>query len=347
MGARFVAWFGRAEKKFLLVGVRDKTPVFNVTTSSGELITGACWQATRRLICRRPLSTFPSTANGATGSESPRRPPRGKGQRCGDRGRIPLGPRHPLSGGEPSCETSRTISDRRWSFCRQQKRRFDGRGERMGDVRVPGRHRLWGTARDRPVSGGQMFLGVEMPGAQQPRHHATGAKPAFPAIWLSRRHRPIPSEVVGWCRAGSSSRMGSLERSVRGRPSHVALQLLVRSGFSVDEKTLLDVVTQFEKELVKSTACRCNRSWWTTDGTTRARGCGSKTRRSSLGGFRALSEKMAALGGHMGIWISPLGGYGGAEERTAWRAADGADSARRGLDLASPTGNGSRTAACG
>ena len=56
---------------------------------------------------------------------------------------------------------------------------------------------------------------------------------------------------------------------------------------------------------------------------------------------------MAASVRHLGIWISPLGGYGGDEERTAWARKMGLIPPTAQLDLAQPaTSNGSRTAAC-
>ena len=95
-------------------------------------------------------------------------------------------------------------------------------------------------------------------------------------------------------------------------------------------------MTQFEKELVKKRGVPVQ-SFLVDDGwDDPGKGLWVENTEKFPGGFRALSEKMAALGGHMGIWISPLGGYGGAEERTAWARRMGLIPPGSGLDLAQP-----------
>jgi hypothetical protein len=54
------------------------------------------------------------------------------------------------------------------------------------------------------------------------------------------------------------------------------------------------------------------------------------------GGFAALKAQMAKLNAHLAIWISPLGGYGGNDERTATAQKMGLIPDGANLDLAYP-----------
>ena len=207
------------EKKFLLVGVREKTPVFNVTTSSGELITGAA-------LASYPAFDLPSTAFRLS-------PPPRTVQLAANRRGVRLAER--ASGAAIEAEF---LSDRgiraRWraelrnqsNYIRQTlelsavNKNVALTGVELGDVRVPDAT-VVGNCPGSPVSGGQMFLGVEMPGAQS-AIAPTGREPAFPAIWLSRRHRPIPSVPWRvWCRQASFVARSCItsSESGRGRPS--------------------------------------------------------------------------------------------------------------------------------
>jgi len=53
-------------------------------------------------------------------------------------------------------------------------------------------------------------------------------------------------------------------------------------------------------------------------------------------GFGGLKAKMNSFGAHLGVWISPLGGYGGAEERTAQARKLGLIPQNGQLDLSYP-----------
>ena len=68
-----------------------------------------------------------------------------------------------------------------------------------------------------------------------------------------------------------------------------------------------------------------------------ARGFGSRTPRKFPEGFRGLAAKLwQRISAHLGIWISPLGGYGGAEERTAQARKLGLIPETGQLDLSYP-----------
>lgn len=104
----------------------------------------------------------------------------------------------------------------------------------------------------------------------------------------------------------------------------------------VDEPTLLDAVRAFDAELVKKRGVPV-RSYLVDDGwDDPAAGLWVENARRFPHGFAGTRAKMAPLGARLGIWISPLGGYGGAEARTAHARTMGLIPEGATLDLAHP-----------
>jgi hypothetical protein len=107
-------------------------------------------------------------------------------------------------------------------------------------------------------------------------------------------------------------------------------------GYNVSAKTMFDVVTQFDAELVKKRGVPV-KSYLVDDGWDNpGKDLWIENERTFPGGFSSLKAKMDPLGAHLGIWISPLGGYGGANERTNHARNMGLIPAGSALDLAQP-----------
>ena len=100
---------------------------------------------------------------------------------------------------------------------------------------------------------------------------------------------------------------------------------------------MLDVVAQFNEELVKKRGVPVQ-SYLVDDGwDDPGQGLWAENTNKFPGGFRgAQGARWRTLDAHLGIWISPLGGYGGAEERTATARKMGLIPGRGELDLAYP-----------
>ena len=324
-------------KKFLLVGLRDKPATFNIITVKGETIRS-------RTIGNYLSADLPSTSFRLAA------PPRVF--RFGpDAGGVRIAERVGGVAVEASLVSDRGIRAR-WraelrdgsNYVRQavefstQEKSVALFGVELCDVRVPDT-RTVGVCPGCPVAGGGMFFGVEIPGAQN-AVNAAEARIGFGCkLALSPDQSYTFGAVAGVAPAGQLRRafLCYVERE-RARPSKPFLHYncWYDLGFGVDEKKMLDVVTRFDEELVKKRGVPVL-SYLVDDGwDDPGKGLWIENQNKFPGGFRGLKEKMAAAGTHMGIWISPLGGYGGAKERTEWARKMGLIPAAGELDLAQP-----------
>jgi hypothetical protein len=99
---------------------------------------------------------------------------------------------------------------------------------------------------------------------------------------------------------------------------------------------MADAAAAFDRELVRQRGVPVQ-SYLADDGwDDPSRGLWVENQAKFPGGFPALGQTMDRLGGHLGVWISPLGGYGGADERTAWARKMGLIPAGAQLDLSFP-----------
>jgi hypothetical protein len=211
-------------------------------------------------------------------------------------------------------------------------------GLELVDVRLPGLQTV-GTVPGCPVAGGGMFFGLEMPGAQnavEAGRARIGLASQLP--FLPVQHYSF-SSVTGVAPAGQLRRsfLYYVERE-RARPSSPFLHYncWYDLGFSVDAEKMLDVVTNFNREMVQKRgvpvqAYLVDDGWDDPD-----RGLWAENLEKFPGGFSALQTRMDQLNAHLAIWISPMGGYGGAEERTADAQKMGLLPAGTNLDLAWP-----------
>lgn len=324
-------------KTFLLVGLRDKAPTFNIETAKGQTIKHV--PPGQYISFDLPGSSFRL----AGPPKVIRFGPETAGVRIADRiGGVAL----------ESLLTSDRGIQARWraelrngsNYIRQTiefatlKDKLALTGIELCDTHVPDARTI-GTCPGCPIAGGGMFFGVEMPGAQNAIHE-TAARIGFGCrLTLSPGQPYTFSAVAGVAPEGQLRRafLCYVERE-RARPSKPFLHYncWYDLGFGVNEKTMLDVMTQFDTELVKKRGVPVL-SYLVDDGWDNpGKGLWIEDERKFPGGFRSLNEKMAAADAHMGIWISPLGGYGGAKERTEWARKMGLIPASAQLDLSYP-----------
>lgn len=312
-------------KTFLLVGVRDKRGTFNVTTAAGERIMSPKFTSF-------PVGDLPASAFGVVGEVR----------------RLALKDGQAL---EADLASSRGVKARWRAELRDGSHYFrqtillsaDGKpfelhGVEFADVRAPGLQQI-GTCPGSPLAGAGLFAGVEMPGAAN-LVTAAGGRSAFGcSLTLSPEQSYDFGTVTGLAPAGQLRRsfLRYVERE-RARPSSPFLHYncWYDLGFGVDEPRMLDVVRAFDTELVKKRGVPVL-AYLVDDGWDQpSKGLWVEHERKFPGGFAATKAKMDPLGAHLGIWISPLGGYGGDKERTAHAQQLGLIPADAKLDLSYP-----------
>lgn len=324
-------------KRFVLVGVREKSPVFNVTTGAGELILS-------KTLVVGPNYDLPSSsfrlASAPKVVELAAKP---DGVRVAERIRgVAL--------------EADLISDKgvraRWhaelrnesNYIRQNLQFAASAapvalyGVELLDLKIP-EARSIGTAAGCPVAARDVFLGVEMPGARNSLN-GTGVRIGFSSkLELTAAGAYSFSSVMGTAPAGQLRRgfLYYMERE-RARPSKPFLHYncWYDLGFSVDAEKMMDVVDRFDEELVRKRGVPVL-SYLVDDGWDNpGKGLWSEHPAKFPGGFEALKKKMDKSGAHLGVWISPLGGYGGADQRTATARQMALIPEGGSLDLAEP-----------
>ena len=209
-------------------------------------------------------------------------------------------------------------------------------GVELIEAHVPGVATV-GLCPGSPAAGRGCFFGIEMPGARNlvlPIGVRIGVECTLD---VSKQQSYAFSTVIG-VYPERQLRRGFLfyvERE-RARPSVPFLHYncWYDLGFSVSEKGMLDVVDHFDAELVKKRSVPVQ-SYLVDDGwDDPGKGLWIENAAKFPGGFRGMKAKMERIGSHLGIWISPLGGYGGADERTARAREMGLIPDKGCLDLA-------------
>ena len=324
-------------RRFLLVGVRETTPVFNITTASGERI--------------EPASLLPYPALGLPASAfrlaGPPKLIRVAAQPGGARlveklGGMAIEAELVSESGIRAHWHAELREDS--NYIRQTveftapQRAVSLYGVELADLRVP-EPKTIGSAPGCPVAAEGMFFGVEMPGAQNALS-GSGARIGFGCkLELSPAQSYKFGAVVGAAPQGQLRRafLYYVERE-RARPSKPFLHYncCYDLGFSLDEASLLEVVRTFDQELVKKRGVPvlfylADDGWDDPD-----KGLWVENTSKFPDGFKGLKAKMDSFGAHLGVWISPLGGYGGAEDRTAQARKMGLIPKTAGLDLSYP-----------
>lgn len=320
-----VALIWEESKKFLLVGLRDKRGVFNVTTAAGE--GGAAPQFTPFPDGDLPASAF---------------------DLVGEVRRIPLKDGQAL---EADLVSSRGVKAR-WRaelrdnshYFRQTillsaaEKSFTLHGVELTDLRIPGLKQI-GSCPGSPLGGAGFFAGVEIPGSVN-LVTTSGARAAFSCtLPLTDEQTYDFGAVTGLAPLGQLRRsfLRYMERE-RARPSSPFLHYncWFDLGYGVNEPKMLEVVKAFDAELVKKRGVPV-RSYLVDDGWDDPhKGLWVEHVRRFPEGFAATKAKMEPYGAHLGIWISPLGGYGGDKERTAIAQKMGLIPEDAKLDLSYP-----------
>lgn len=321
--------------RFLLLGLRDKSPTFNITTAAGETIKG-----TR--LPHYPAFDLPASSFKLASPPRIVRLKPGGGARIADQ----------FGGAAIEADLVSDAGLRaRWRAELRDESNYIRTtldvaaaskavpvfGIELADVRVAGA-RTVGTVPGCPVVASSFFLGVEMPGAQNAVSDS-GARIGFGCKLVLSEQPYTFGAVVGVAPTGQLRRsfLHYVERE-RARPSKPFLHYncWYDLGYGVDEKGLLDVVRQFDTELVKKRGVPVL-SYLADDGwDDPGQGLWVEHAKKFPGGFAGLNEKMKPFDAHLAVWISPLGGYGGDKERTAWAQKMGLIPANSALDLAQP-----------
>ena len=311
--------------RFLLVGVRDKRGTFNLTTAKGEQMKtprltpfpGGDLPASRFTLTAPPK---PVAMAGGQALEADLTSPQGVRVRW----------RAELRDGAHYIRQTVSLASPQQAFALH--------GVEFADLRLPALATI-GTAPGCPVAGSGFFAGVEMPGATN-LTGPTGARIAFAcALELGPTQSYAFGSVVGVVPAGQLRRsfLRYIERE-RARQSQPFLHYncWYDLGFGVDEPKMLEVVRAFDTELVKKRGVPV-RSYLVDDGWDNpGKGLWIENTKRFPQGFAGTKAKMEPLGAHLGIWISPLGGYGGDKERTAHAQQLGLIPAGAKLDLSYP-----------
>jgi hypothetical protein len=294
-------------QRFILVGVRDSRGTFNLTTAAGERI------VTPKLT-PFPAGDLPAASFSVVGSV--RRARLADGQALEADLTSPRGVkarwRAELRDGSHYFRQTLELAP-------TGAEPFALHGVEFTDLRLP-ELRTIGACPGSPLAGAGFFAGVEMPGSAN-LVNATGARAAFAcSLTLATDQTYAFGAVTGVAPAGQLRRafLRYIERE-RARPSSPFLHYncWYDLGFGVDEPKMLEVVRAFDAELVKKRGVPV-RSYLVDDGWDQpAMGLWVEHERKFPGGFAATKAKLDPLGAHLGIWISPLGGYGGDKERTA------------------------------
>ena len=322
-------------RRFLLVGLRDATPVFNVTTATGER------------LCPVSLATYP-VMDAPASSFRLVAPPR--------LAVVPAEPASQRLAGRFAAETLEATFTNAAGLraCWRAELRAGANylretlelsaptamplnGVELIDAKLAGAKTV-GTSPGSPVVADGLFLGVEMPGSQNALSDAEARIGFGCRLELAPGRSYTFGAVQGVAPAGQLRRafLYYLERE-RARPSSPFLHYngWYDLGFGVNATNLLTTVGQFQQELAVKRGVPVL-SYLVDDGwDDPAAGLWRESREKFPDGFKGLAARMGPEA-HLGIWISPLGGYGGADERTAQARRLGLIPPDGSLDLSFP-----------
>ena len=323
--------------RFLLIGLREKDAVFNITTAAGEQIKSAH---------PTPYPAFDLAASSFRLREPPRvvrLAPQQAGVREADR----------LGGQaiEAQLESERGLRVRWRAELRDGAAHVRQtielaapastvllHGVEFADLRGLALQAV-GTVPGCPAAGSGWYAGVEMPGALVAGDGTDTRVGLACALTVAPGQSYSFGAVAGVAPSGQLRRafLSYIERE-RARPSAPFLHYncWYDLGYSVDAKGLLDVARQYDLELRQRRGVAV-RAFLADDGwDDPGKGLWIENSAKFPGGFPALRRELDPLGAKLAVWISPLGGYGGANERTAHAQRMGLIPAGGALDLAQP-----------
>ena len=313
-------------QRFILVGVRDGRGTFNLTTAAGERIVSP-------KLTPFPAGDLPASAFNVVGAVRLAKLADGQALEA-----DLLSPRGVKARWRAELRDGSHYFRQTIELAAADAKPFALQGVEFADLRLP-ELRTVGSCPGSPLAGAGFFAGVEMPGSAN-LVNAGGARSAFAcSLTLNAEQSYAFGAVTGVAPAGQLRRafLRYVERE-RARPSSPFLHYncWYDLGFGVDEPKMLEVVQAFDAELVKKRGVPVL-SYLVDDGWDQpAKGLWVEHERKFPGGFAATKAKMEPFGAHLGIWISPLGGYGGDKERTAQARKLGLIPADGKLDLSYP-----------
>ncbi|NQT88063.1 hypothetical protein HQ560_14955 [bacterium] len=188
-----------------------------------------------------------------------------------------------------------------------------------------------------PAATDAMFAGVELPVSANSVGGLGDLRCGFACKLRFTAKRPYRfSTVLGVYAAGQLRRTFlSYIEAERARPSRPFMHYncWYDLGYNISGAGIIDAAKQFHKHLCKPFGLKME-SYALDDGWDDFhRGLWVTNLKRFPGGFGALSKELAKLDSKMGIWISPMGGYGGDKLRTALARKMGLITGDR-LDLA-------------
>ncbi len=322
--------------RYLLLGLREKNPTFNLSTASGERTHSA-------VLVDHPDFDLPASGfRLAAPPRVTRFEPKLKGVAIAERiGGVAIDAEMVAANGVHArwrAELRDGSNYFRQVLTLTAAKTVPLYGVECIDARLSDAKTI-GTVPGCPVGGEGMFLGVEIPGAQASLT-GDGARIGFACQLTLAPGSPYQfGAVTGVAPAGQLRRsfLYYVERE-RARPSKPFLHYncWYDLGFGVDEAGMMDVVKSFNDELVKKRGVPVL-SYLVDDGWDNpGKGLWVENTAKFPHGFAGLNDQMKQLDAHLSVWISPLGGYGGAKERTAWARKDGLIPPDAELDLSHP-----------
>ena len=196
-----------------------------------------------------------------------------------------------------------------------------------------------GTVPGCPVAANGLFLGTEVPGTSNFIEGALVRQEVSCQLNVTPSQSYQFGTVIGVYPEGQMRRafLAMMERE-RARPSKPFLHYncWYDLGFGVDAAQMIDAAKQFHQELEVKRGVHVQ-SYLVDDGWDDVdRGLWSENQSKFPTGLPGLGQELGKQNGHLAVWISPLGGYGGAEERTRDARKLGIIPADGQLDLSYP-----------
>ncbi|NQT39074.1 MAG: alpha-galactosidase, partial [Planctomycetes bacterium] len=178
-----------------------------------------------------------------------------------------------------------------------------------------------GSVLGSPVATSGMFAGVELPVGANSVGGTGDLRCGFGCKLKLTAGRPYEfSSVLGVYAAGQLRRSFlSYIEAERARPSRPFMHYncWYDLGYHINAAGIVDAATQFQEHLAKPFGLKIE-AYVLDDGWDDFhRGLWVTNLDRFPGGFEALSKELAKRDSSMGIWISPMGGYGGDKLRTA------------------------------
>jgi len=324
--------------RFLLIGLRGNEPTFNLTSATGEKIQSV-------VLSDHPASDLPASAFRLVAAPRVvKLLPNIKGVRIAERiGGVAVDAElvsdHGIRAHWRAELRDGSNYIRQWVSLSAVGKAVPMYGVELMDARLENAKTI-GTVAGCPVAGDGVFTGVEIPGSQASLN-GDGARIGFACQLTLSPDPPYQfGAVIGVAPVGQLRRafLCYIERE-RARPSKPFLHYncWYDLGYGVDEGKMMDVVKSFHDELVRKRGVPVM-SYLVDDGwDDPGKGLWTENAAKFPHGLAGLNAKMKSLDAHLSVWISPLGGYGGAKERTGWARKDGLIPSDGELDLSQPS----------